>query len=108
MVIWQGWGILALLIPMACSVGANTVFDAIYGENFYTTSRWAMPMALFLAAGLVYLAGNKLNNKPGRILLDPENNQKVELKNIHSMFWIPLQYWSGIVIVFAVWICFSH
>jgi hypothetical protein len=103
MVIWKGWGIMALLIPLLCSLLAGTLFDSVYGENVYKNSDLAMPLVLAMSGVFVYIFGYQVNSRPGRILVDPENNEKIELKSTHSMFWIPLQYWSGIIIAVSVW-----
>lgn len=107
MVIWKGWGILAILILLVCSVLVEFASNALFGDGFYKSSTWATPLAFVLSAGIVYIVGIKLNNKPGKILIDPENNQEVELKSIHSMFWIPMQYWSFIFVGLAVWMYLS-
>mgnify|MGYP003386054002 FL=1 len=103
MIVWKGWGLLALAIPLVLSLLVGAAFDATYGENFYKNSEWAMPMVLTLSSVLLYFVGTKLNNKPGKILVDPENDEKIELKTIHSMFWIPIQYWAFIVTGISVW-----
>lgn len=103
MIVWKGWGIMALIIPLLCSLAVGTALDAYHGENFYQSSVWAMPAVLAVSALFVYLFGARVNNKPGRLLIDPENNERVELKQIHSMFWIPLQYWSVIIVVISLW-----
>jgi len=103
MIIWKGWGVLAILIPLICSLLAQLAFDSLSGDGFYKESDWAMPLVISLSSILVFVVGYKLNNKQGRILIDPENNEQVELKETHSMFWIPLQYWGIIVFVISAW-----
>jgi len=108
MIVWKGWGLLALIIPLFFSLLAGSVFDAIYGESFYKNSEWAMPMILSLSSVLLYFMGIKLNNKPGRILIDPENNEQIELKTRHTMFWIPIQYWAFIVVGISIWMYIAN
>lgn len=98
MIIWKGWGILALIIPLICSWIANFVFDSTYGEGFYQNSTWAMPFIIALTSLPIGIIGYKLNNRTGRILIDPDNNKKVEIKTVNTMFWIPLQYWAFIIL----------
>lgn len=108
MVIWKGWGILALVIPILCSLVTGTALDYFYVDNFYKNSESAMPLVLLLSAVLVLFVGNKLNNKPGRKLIDPESNELVELKETHTMFWVPLQYWSVIIIAVSAWMYLAN
>ena len=103
MVVWKGWGIFALIIPLVFSLLAQMAFDSMSGDGFYKTSSWAMPLILCFSSLLVFIVGYKLNNKPGKIVIDPENNEKIELKHTHSMFWIPLQYWGFIIFGVGIW-----
>ncbi len=98
LIIWKGWGFLAVVIPLAFMVLGQFGFDFIYDKGFYSAhSSWTAPLVSLLSTPLIYFVGNKLNNKPGRLLIDPETNEQVILKNTHDLFWIPLQYWSFIV-----------
>jgi len=108
MIVWKGWGILALLIPLVISLGISAGVDSYYEDEVYKNSTWAMPMALVLSSIVVFLTGRKINNKPGRILIDPENNQEIEIKTVHTMFWIPLQYWGVIILGISVWMYVSN
>lgn len=33
----------------------------------------------------------------------PYQNEQVEIKTSHSMFWIPLQYWAFLIIAMCGW-----
>ncbi|MCW8919153.1 MAG: hypothetical protein OQL08_10110 [Gammaproteobacteria bacterium] len=103
MVVWKGWGILALIIPLVISLATGSTLGSYYGENFYKDSTWAMPLVLCVSSVIVFMVGYKINSKLGKIVIDPENNEQIELKTTHSMFWIPLQYWSLIILAMAIW-----
>ena len=101
--IWRGWGILAFLIPFVFLILAQLGLDLIYSQNYYTLhSSEIAPLALLLSTPLIYFIGNKLNNKPGKLLIDPETNEEVILKEKHDLFWIPLQYWSFIIATITI------
>ena len=108
MLVWKGWGILALIIPLVLSIGIGAGLDANYGKDFYINSTWAMPMVFAVSSFIVLIIGKEVNNKPGKILIDPENNKEVEIKTIHSMFWIPLQYWGLIILVISIWMYIAN
>ena len=107
MIVWKGWGILAIVIAIVCSVAMQLLCDAVFGAGYYRSSRWAMPLALLLAlllaSGIIFFVGQKLNNKPGKVVIDKETNEEYILKSTHSLFWIPLQYWGAVTAVLAVW-----
>jgi len=108
MIVWKGWGFLGLVIPLACSLLMQFGVDSYYGDGFYSEASWPLPLALLLSSVLVFVSGYKLNSNEGRILLDPETNEKVLLKTTHSMFWIPMQYWSVIIIGLSVMLYLSN
>ena len=108
MVVWKGWGILGLVIPFLLSLSVGSAIDSLFGDNTYKHSEWAMPLVLALSAVVVYFVGYKLNNKPGKIVIDPENNERIELKTVHSMFWIPLQYWAVIILAISIWMYIAN
>lgn len=103
MIIWKGWGILAVIIAIVCSVLMQLACDAVFGAGYYRSSSWAMPLAFLLASGIIFFVGQKLNNKPGRVVIDKETNEEYILKSTHSLFWIPLQYWGAVTAALAVW-----
>ncbi len=108
MIVWKGWGILALLIPLIISLSVGLTIDSYYGEGFYKNSTWAMPLVLGISSIVVFILGYKINSKTGKIVIDPENNERIELKTTHSMFWIPLQYWGFIILAIAIWMYISN
>ncbi|TVO72256.1 hypothetical protein [Sedimenticola selenatireducens] len=108
MLIWKGWGILAIIIPLLCSLLVGEALNSMYGDGFYKASTWAMPLVLFLSSVPLTFIGYKLNKRQGRILIDPENNEKVELRETHTMFWIPLQYWGGVITAIAIWMYMAN
>jgi len=99
MIIWQGFGFLAVVIPFAILVAFQALLDSVQGEGFYMENLWPKVMAFLLSGALVYVVGDRLNNKPGKILIDPETNQQIELKGVHTMFWVPMQYWGIIIAI---------
>lgn len=107
MIIWKGWGILAVIIVIVCFLATELICNTLFGSGYYKSSSWVMPFALIIASGLIFFVGTKLNNKPGRVVIDKETNQEYILKSTHSLFWIPLQYWSAITAMLAVWIFIS-
>ena len=103
MIVWKGWGIMALLIPLVCSLLVEAVVDYKYGIEFYKSNNWAMPLVFALSSTIVFSLGRTLNSRPGKVVIDIETNQQIELKKTHSMFWIPLQYWAVIIMALSIW-----
>lgn len=103
MLVWQGWGITAVLFPLVFVLIMESLIGSPLGSNLYGAKIWSVPLACILSAIPVFILGNKLNKKPGRIVVDQETNEVIELKTKHTFFWVPLQYWSFIIVGISVW-----
>ena len=44
----------------------------------------------------------RLNGASGRALMDPATGEQVLLIKRHTLFWIPMQYWSAPMLLLAV------
>jgi hypothetical protein len=103
MIIWQGAGFAGILFPFIFVLGGQYGLDAVMGEGYYSSHSWAPALFLSLAAAAVWVSGSTLNNRPGRELIDAKTQQKVLLKEKHTIFWIPLQYFSIVILAFAAY-----
>ena len=97
MIIWQGFGFLAVLIPIVVAI----IFVFITPSNAEVTD--AMLSAIFVVSAIVtWFTGKKLNSKPGKVLIDSETQEKVELKNKHTLFWIPMEWIAILWVLMAI------
>jgi hypothetical protein len=107
-IIWRGWGVLVVIIPIVFLLLGQLAIDAVYGDGFYKAqSSWFAPLMFILSSPLIYYIGYKLNDKNEKILIDPETNEEVILKKSNDLFWIPMQYWAFIVVSISIWTYFS-
>jgi len=63
---------------------------------------------LFISVIFSWVFGKKWNSNNQKILIDKETGKKVLLKGNHSLFWIPMQYWSVILGVLGIIIMFQN
>jgi hypothetical protein len=56
---------------------------------------------LAVTIGIVVLfVGKRLNERPGRLLVDPETGEEVNLRPAtSSLFFIPMQWWAPLIAV---------
>ena len=94
MLIWSGWGILVPLF-MALALILAIPFD---GE----ATKYGLAFSQFAAAIAIWFVGRRLNSKPGRMMVDQQTGETVELKSKHSLFFIKMEYWTFIVAAFAI------
>ncbi len=98
MIVWSGFGFLALLLPIVTVFITTAVANATGGPLYSTLHHWPGAVGAILGAGLVYLASVKLET-PGRTLVDPATGQAVVLRRRHTLFWIPLRFWAIVIAV---------
>jgi hypothetical protein len=103
MIVWSGLGFLVAVIAFVCLVATELLMEsALHDDDFYQSHGWPKLMAMLVAAGLVWILGNHLNKKQGRRLVDPSTGEDVVLKPNHSLFFIRMEYWAGILVVLGI------
>ena len=106
MIVWQGSGFAGVLIPFIFVLVGNVGLDNAFGDGYYSSHTWA-PMALLLASAFViWWFGKRLESRPGKELMDPQTQEKVILKERHTIFWMPLHYFAVVVAAFAIFMPF--
>jgi hypothetical protein len=108
MVIWQGLGFLALVIPILGYVLVARLVGAMEGVGYLALHSWPGALGTLLGACLVWLLALWLD-KPGRELTDPKTGEIVVLKRKHSLFFVPMKYVAILMAVIALGIfLFQH
>ncbi len=101
MIVWQGFGFAAIIIPILTYVITVKLLQAVLGVAYTASHAWPGALGTMIGAGLVYWLSVVLN-KPGRTLVDPQTGQTVVLQKRHTLFWIPMQYLAAILAVVAL------
>ncbi|WP_419899351.1 hypothetical protein [Roseomonas sp. USHLN139] len=105
MIIWQGWGILTLLILGGVPALGVALLGAAMGSRPAPLPFTLATLALVLLGGaLNWWVGRRLNGGPGRELIDARTGQRVLLRPRHALFWIPMQYWSVLSLLAALFL----
>jgi hypothetical protein len=102
MLVWQGAGIMAVLIPIILVFVAQWGVDSYFGLGYAVTHGWQNAVAWALGAAFVWVLGTKLEKMPGKNLIDPATGCSVELKPRHTLLWIPMKYWSIIWLMVSI------
>ena len=99
LLIWRGLGPVVLVIGAVAIFVAVIIGEAlkigIAGEEVLTG------LAMIPAGYAIWRLGKRWNG-PGRVLVDPATGEQVVLKQGHSMFFIPLEWWGPIFAVLGV------
>ena len=105
MIVWSGYGILAGLIPVFCYFAVVKMCQAAYGVAYTNTHGWPGAVGTLIGAGAVWFVAQKLAAS-AKTLVDPATGQSIVLRKRHSLFFIPMEYWSYILVAVAAWMLF--
>lgn len=108
MIIWNGMGILVLILGFGSLLGTEFVVEKIFNDDQLYQEGWPKLVGFIVAGLLIGPIGMYLNKKPEKVLYDPETNESVVIRNNHSFFFIPMQYWGAILWVLGVIIFFKE
>ena len=94
MIIWQGFGIMALILPILLSLPFSELFP----------NSKAMAIGWLIGGIILFLWGKKLHNPETNItILYDENGQGYKFKKHNdTLFWIPMEYCGILWIVGSV------
>jgi hypothetical protein len=101
MVVWTGWGILAALIWVAGLGLTQIAVNALQGPGYYTANFWPKVVAGIVPAPFIWFVGRAMNGSP-----HSEARQKDGPR--HTLFWVPMEYWSFLFIALNVVIATIH
>ena len=95
MIIWSGRGIICAISLALFWVIGLFIFPEEYNS-------YAGILSLFASAAVCWFWGNKWNNEEPKIFIDKSTGKEINVKRIHTFFWIEMQYSGIIYSVFAV------
>lgn len=97
MIVWSGWGFVTVLLGLG-GAALGTFLDSA-PTSVGLPAQSGLIVGWLVAAGLNWLLGTRLNNGPARELVDPRTGQRIILRRRHTLFWIPMQYYSALMLV---------
>lgn len=103
MIVWQGWGVLAVVFGFGGLLAAQALLNGLGGPGTYesNSSLWG-GLGVLVGGALTAAAGLRLNRRPGKVLLDEQSGERVEVKPRHSLFWIKMEYWGAALVVLGL------
>jgi len=102
MIVWSGWGIMVAIITVVAfviGIMAGTATGLPY--NLATGIGYLITGAI--AGGGLFLLTRVIESKPGRVFIDEQTGQRIEVGNsAGSFFFIPTRLWTFIVPVLSL------
>jgi hypothetical protein len=110
MLIFRGWGWLGVLLPAFIGMLINESVSAWTGIPHYVESHpWLYVPMMLPGALAVWFLGCWLERQDGvRTVQDVSTGETLKLLRPHDLFWIPLKWWSLIVLAIGVWLSLPH
>jgi len=110
-IIWTRFGFLVLVIAFAAFLSTEWIVEAVNADqSYYQNNGWPKIVASVVGGALVSLLGFYLNKKKNeRELVDPKTGEQMLLTTGggHTFFFIPMQYWGPIIVVFGIVMAFT-
>ena len=102
-IIWSGKGFLVAVFIFGFSLIANLITNSVTGSGMYWKAhKWPFAVSLFVSALACWFVGRLLQNGKARVLIDRETGEEVVLKKSHTLFFIPVIFWSPILAGFGL------
>lgn len=103
MIIWKGWGFLVAVIVFFTSLVAEIISESVTSnEDYYQEHSFPLSLALLLSGIISGLLGKWLNTRNADVFIEIDTGKEIVVKNNHSLFFIPMEYWGMILVVSAV------
>lgn len=91
-IVWRGWGVLALLIAAAGGGLGTGLGVALGGATDHANV--GTGVGLMVAAVVIWIVGKRMNAP--RLGFDSITGQPVVYRNQHALLFIPMQFWGPI------------
>jgi hypothetical protein len=103
MIIWQGFGIVVLAIPLASFFIALAIDIAIFGEGHLAVNHdLALITCGLLSTVATWKIGRRLNRQRIRVTDAAGNvSERYERETIHSLYMIPFEYWAIVYFILS-------
>ena len=103
MIVWKGWGFLVAVIVFFTSLIAELISESFTNnENYYQEHGFPLSLALLVAGIISGLLGKWLNTRKAKVFIEKDTGKEIVIKNSHSLFFIPMEYWGIILAVSSV------
>ena len=103
MIVWTGFGFLVVVfagvgIALGAALGATGLPEGV-----------AIGSGLLLGAIGNWFAGRALNDPArGREMIDAKTGQRILLRSSHTLFWIPMQWFSVLMVLGGIGAILAH
>jgi len=103
MIIYRGWGFLALICYVASAVVIGSVLNWGFGIDFLATKQWwPLHVIFFAGALLTYAVGWFLNRDLLEETVYEKTGPVIVLKPRHTLYFVRMEYWGPIILAIYI------
>lgn len=100
MLIWQGLGAYAFVVPFAVWFALQILAHNVVGPTGPELYGQLLGgVALSISAALVWLLARRFDSRPGWEVIDKATGAEVTIRDKHTLFFLPMRFWA---IVYAI------
>jgi hypothetical protein len=103
--LFTGAGPIVVVVFIAITFGAQSLFMRLTGEGRYFVRHPFVGLPIFaFAAVVVWFLGRFMNRKPVQVMEMDQHGRKLVAKARHTIWFIPAEYWGPILFVLFTFI----
>src|SRR4030095_5514563 len=107
MIIWSGLGFLVAVITFLLLLISEYLTESLFrDETYYQSHGWPKMLAFVLAATVIWPLGTYLKRTQGKVMIEKATGKEVVIKPNHTFFFIPMEYWSPILVALGIILLF--
>lgn len=103
MIIWSGFGWLAAVIALICTLAVQLFTQLITGSTaYYESNNWLLSISFLISGVICWFLGKYMHRPSGKTYTDNETGEQVEIVKKHTLFFIKIEYWAFIFAAIAI------
>jgi hypothetical protein len=107
-IIWRGAGILVLVVTFGMLIAVQLGVNRALGDpTYYQTHGWPKLLAFVLSAAAVFLIDRFSDLRLGSKSREPGPDPSPKPKSRNALFFIPMKFWSLILLGIGVYSFFK-
>jgi hypothetical protein len=104
--IFTGAGIL---VPVFAFLGFWFLRDFLdytlfHQPGYYAAHGWAHFLSSVIAGAACYALGTFLSRPTNKVIVDKTTGEEQPLRNYHTFFFIPMQWWAFIIVAIGIYL----
>lgn len=103
MIVWQGFGFLVGVVGLAVLAATQYAVNALTKNDlYYQAHGWPKLLGLWLTAAAIFGIARYFDSRPGKVVIEKDTGREIVLRQAHSFFFIPMKYWTFVLLALGI------